>query len=151
MDAPQLVLGATQALRFQTEEAGAILDVGTLPNCVGDQTLIGQVFSNLIDNALKYRAKDRSCVVSITGHMHDGHAIYQVTDNGIGIAPEHQPKVVELFHRLDPKRTHGEGLGLAIAQLALERQGGRIWVESRPGEGSTFHVSLPAVAHSEVA
>ncbi|EDY19070.1 histidine kinase [Chthoniobacter flavus Ellin428] len=142
----KLVHGAAQAQKFQTEEAGASVRIDHLPDCKGDPTLIGQVFSNLIDNSLKYRAKERPCVISITGRVEGDQAIYCLEDNGIGIATEHQPQVFELFHRLDPKKTQGEGLGLSIAQRALERQQGRIWLESRPGEGTRFFVTLPAIA-----
>ena len=133
------------AMRFQLNEAKADVQAGPLPACLGDSVNTSQVFANLIDNALKYRDPDRPPRIVISGHVSDGQAIYAITDNGIGIAQEHLRKVFEIFHRLNPEALPGEGLGLTIAQRVLERENGKIWVESREGYGSTFFVSLPAV------
>lgn len=133
------------AMKFQLDEAKAEVRVEPLPTCEADSVQTSQVFANLIDNALKYRSPDRALQVVIRGELRDHQAIYTVSDNGVGIAREHQAKVFEIFHRLNPETSTGEGLGLTIAQRVLERQKGRIWVESQAGQGSIFFVSLPAV------
>jgi light-regulated signal transduction histidine kinase (bacteriophytochrome) len=144
LDMDSLVAEIIAAARFQIDEAKAEVSVGPLPVCVGDPAQTSHVFGNLIDNALKYRDPRRPLRLTITGSVKGDQATYSVSDNGIGIAPEHQAKVFEIFHRLNPETGAGEGLGLTIAQRVLERQKGKIWVESAPGVGSTFLVSLPA-------
>jgi PAS domain S-box-containing protein len=140
-----MLASIAQTVEFQLQQAAATLQVGTLPDCRGDAIQINQVFSNLIDNAIKYRSPNRPGLIEVSGRVENGLCIYAVKDNGIGIAPEHQARVFEIFHRLNPAASEGEGLGLTIAQKILERQEGKIWVESKPGHGSVFFVSLPAI------
>jgi len=149
LDMNALLAEIVAAMRFQLDEAKAEVRIDPLPPCLGDSVHTSQVFANLIDNALKYREQSRPLSVVVSGRHDGGRALYAVADNGIGIAEEHQGKVFELFHRLNPDALPGEGLGLTIAQRVLERERGKIWVESRRGSGSTFHVSLPAAGQSE--
>jgi two-component system, chemotaxis family, sensor kinase Cph1 len=139
-----LVEGLAQSMDFQIKTSGAKLEIQKLPDCLGDAIQINQVLSNLLDNAVKYLDPQRPGKITISGYIENGRSIYVIADNGIGIAPEHQRKVFEIFHRLEPSRGQGEGLGLTIAQRLLERQNGQIWVNSEPGKGSAFYVSLPA-------
>lgn len=133
-----------RAMEFQLQRAGVRIRLGRLPACTGDPILTNQVFSNLLDNAVKYLDPARPGRIVVRGSIKQGQAVYSLADNGVGIAEPHQAKIFEMFHRLNPGEGEGEGLGLTIAQRILERQNGRIRVQSVPGEGSTFLVSLPA-------
>jgi len=138
-----LIAKVVESFEFQIRKAGAKLEVGRLPPCWGDRVQINQVFSNLIGNALKYLDPELPGIISISGRKEDNKVVYTVEDNGIGIAPEHHDTVFQIFQRVHPKDSSGEGLGLTIVRHILERHGGNIWLESEPGKGSRFHVALP--------
>jgi signal transduction histidine kinase len=140
-----------QSLKFAARQADAKVETSDLPACVGDPVQVGQVFSNLIENALKYRNPERSAVIRITGRSEDGNAVYCVEDNGIGIAPDQQQHVFTPFFRIDQKASDGEGLGLTIVVRIVERLGGRVWVESELGKGSRFSVALPTRSEARCA
>jgi len=128
-------------------ETGATLHVpGDLPNVTGDSTLLRQIFTNLIDNALTYRKPGVPAQISVQWQRDDdGQTVASVTDNGIGIAAGHLSSIFNVFQRLHSQDDYpGTGIGLAVVQWAVETQGGKVWVDSTPGVGSTFHVQLPA-------
>lgn len=138
------------SFEFQVKTTGARIEVGPLPPCRGDAVQLGQVFSNLISNALKYLEPGRPGRIEILGFQQEGQCLYRVKDNGIGIDPRHQEKVFEIFHRLNPAATEGEGLGLTIVRQILGRLDGEVRLSSRPGEGASFEVRLPAAMNSQV-
>jgi signal transduction histidine kinase len=119
------------------------LEISELPECKGDEIQMNQIFSNLIDNSIKYLDVNNAGIIRISGYREDGRTVYCVEDNGIGFDSEYKEKIFDIFHRLEPANYSGEGLGLTIVQKALERQKGRVWVESEPGKGSKFYISMP--------
>jgi PAS domain S-box-containing protein len=145
LDMNKLLGDIAAAMAFQLERTGALLSVDPLPPCRGDADQLNQVFSNLLDNAIKYRDPSRRLEVRIRGEAAKEGVEYSVEDNGIGIGKDYFDKVFEIFSRLDPKDgLGGEGLGLTLVRRILDRNKGKIWVESEPGRGSVFHVLLPA-------
>jgi signal transduction histidine kinase len=145
LDMDALLADIASSVAFQLEKAGATLEIGSLPPCLGDGEQIAQSFSNLRDNALKYRSPERPLRISVMGRRVGDEAEYVVTDNGIGIAAEHFEKIWELFYRLDPSDgTAGDGLGLSLVRRIVDRHGGRVSLESERGSGSRFIVTLPA-------
>lgn len=143
-DMNKLFSNIVKSLAYNFKEKGVKLEIGELPLCRGDAVLIDQVFSNLLDNALKYLSSNRPGIIKISGQRKMEQVEYCIEDNGIGISAKHQKKVFEIFYRLDPKFGTGEGLGLSIVNKAMMRLGGKVWIESEPDKGSKFFVSLPA-------
>ncbi|MDP6874488.1 MAG: ATP-binding protein [Alphaproteobacteria bacterium] len=125
--------------------AGGSIEIDELPSCRGDAMLLGQVFKNLIDNAIKYRHPERPPLIRVSGKLENGRAVYEVSDNGIGFAAEHCAHVWDLFYRrVLMGEKEGKGLDLTLVQRIVERHQGRIYLESEEGEGSRFIVVLPA-------
>lgn len=126
------------------EALGATVDVGSLPSTYGNRGQLRRLFQNLLENALTY-AGDKSPHVQVSGEIQDeGAAHVVVEDEGPGIPPEAQDKVFQIFTQLDPHGSghDGSGMGLALCKKIAERHEGRIWVESEPGHGASFHVIL---------
>lgn len=145
-DAGAAVRAALANLSSVIEETGAIIEVGPLPRVVADDVQLTQVIQNLVSNALKFRTPDvvpRLTIRAAPGD--DGHCVLSVQDNGIGIGADYFERIFVLFQRLHTREAYsGTGIGLAICKKIVERHGGRIWVESAEGAGSTFYFSLPA-------
>jgi light-regulated signal transduction histidine kinase (bacteriophytochrome) len=143
LDMNQMLAGIVASMQFAIERAGATVQLDPLPPCHGDQLQISQVFSNLLDNALKYLDPTRPGKIRVSGHEEPQEVVYSVQDNGVGIAEEHQQSIFQIFHRLNPQTGTGEGLGLTIVRRVVDRHSGKIWVESTPNDGSAFYLLLP--------
>ena len=143
-DCNVVVEAAVKNLRTTVDESGAQVTHDPLPVVVTDGSQLLQVFQNLIANAIKFRGSD-SPAIRIRASRKSGEWVFSVADNGIGIAPEHAEIIFVIFKRLHTCAEYpGSGIGLSICKKIIERQGGKIWVESRRGQGSTFKFTLPA-------
>ena len=144
VDGGPILAHALNNLKTAIDESGAAITNDPLPGFVGDPVLLIQVFQNLIANAIKFQ-KHTPPRVHVSAQRQGAEWIFSIRDNGIGIEPQHLDRIFRIFERLHSTEEYaGSGIGLAITQKIVERHGGKIWVESQPGTGSTFHFSICA-------
>jgi light-regulated signal transduction histidine kinase (bacteriophytochrome) len=130
-------------LKFAIEESGAEVTSDPLPTVMADATQLGQVFQNLVGNAIKFRGQEPPRI-HVGAQQENNHWLLSVRDNGIGIDPQYHDRVFVIFQRLHGRDGYqGTGIGLAICKKIVERHGGRIWIESAFGEGTTFYFTVP--------
>jgi PAS domain S-box-containing protein len=143
-DLKSVLAQVLENLQLAIEEAGATITHDALPTVEADETQLIQLFQNLIGNALKFRG-EQPPHIHVAATPQGGGWIFSVRDNGIGIAPDQQERIFEIFQRAhDRSKYAGTGIGLAICKRIVERHGGRIWVESQPETGATFSFTLVA-------
>jgi signal transduction histidine kinase len=133
-------------LKGSINENNAVITHDPLPTINADKGQLNQLFQNLISNAIKFQKPDEPPRIHISAKKEDDHYLFSVSDNGIGIEPQYTERVFVIFQRLHTRETYqGTGIGLSIVKRIVERHGGRIWVESEFGVGSTFYFTLKII------
>lgn len=138
-----VLAGTLLELDVVIRETGARVTHGALPMVFADEMKLGRVFSNLIVNSIKYRGNDPP-VITISAEPAGDDYRFSFSDNGIGIDPQYHQEIFNPFKRLHGREYAGVGIGLALCKRVIESFGGKIWVESEPGKGSTFYFTLPS-------
>ncbi len=139
----ELVQTCIDAIRQRFDDAGASVEiVGKMPSIVSDRAALEQIFSNLLDNAAKYLADGRPGRIEVRGKTRGGYAIFEIEDNGRGVAPADHERIFELFRRAGPQDRPGDGIGLAHTRALTRRLGGDIAVSSDGSSGTTFTVII---------
>lgn len=143
VDCSVILTRSLTSLRRTIEETDAVIRHDDLPTITADAFQLEHLFMNLISNAIKYRGNNTP-LIYISGERRGEEWLFSINDNGIGIDPKHHEKIFEMFQRVyERSRYQGTGIGLAICKRVVENHGGRIWVESKPGEGSNFYFTVP--------
>ncbi len=145
VDAGQVLQEVLSSLSVRIQEEDATVEHDPLPVVLADEAQLGQVFQNLVTNAIKFSKQDQAPRVEVRAHREGSMWRISVTDNGIGMDPEEADDLFRLFRQGDPaSRDEGQGIGLAICKKIVDHHGGRIDVDTKPGEGTTFSFTLPA-------
>jgi len=136
---------ALARLQAGIEESGAKITADDLPVIYFDDQQLARLFQNLIGNAIKFRS-DQTPQIHVSAVHQDAAWRFAIRDNGIGIEPQYAERIFMIFQRLHTRKTYaGTGIGLSICKKIVERHGGKIWVESVPGSGSTFYFTVPDI------
>jgi light-regulated signal transduction histidine kinase (bacteriophytochrome) len=145
VDCAEVVAFIKSDLSTLIEGANATITVGELPEVLGDQSEIAQLFQNLLSNAIKFRSPDRPLHIDISAQRQPfGQWLFAIKDNGIGLEMEYADRIFVIFQRLHTRTKYeGTGIGLALCRKIVERHGGKIWVKSEPDVGTTFNFTLP--------
>ncbi|MEZ5765275.1 MAG: CHASE3 domain-containing protein [Xanthobacteraceae bacterium] len=144
IDVRDLIENITKTVAHQAGEADATIAIEPLPQIVSDRLALEQIFSNLIDNALKYLRPNVPGLIQVKGRQKSGYIIYDVTDNGRGIDQKDHQRIFDLFRRAGTQDKPGQGIGLAHVRALVRRMGGTLSVSSEPDKGSTFTIMLPS-------
>ncbi|HEX5840493.1 MAG TPA: PAS domain S-box protein [Anaerolineales bacterium] len=140
-----LLQEALANLQLTIEDTQAKITHDALPPVLGDPIQLSMIFQNLLGNAMKFRGAETPCI-HIGVQEEEGNWIFSVRDNGIGLDPKFAERIFVIFQRLNDRSSYpGTGIGLAICKRIIQRHGGRIWVESQPGQGATFLFTLPSL------
>ncbi|MBV9564216.1 MAG: CHASE3 domain-containing protein [Bradyrhizobium sp.] len=139
----ELIEAIVSTLAHQVAEAGVKIDVDSLPSIVSDRLALEQIFSNLLDNAVKYLRPDVPGAISVRGRTKLGFAVLEISDNGRGIDPKDHQRIFDLFRRAGTQDKPGQGIGLAHVRALVRRLGGTMSVSSELNSGSTFTITLP--------
>jgi signal transduction histidine kinase len=144
LDMDALAERALERLRLDQDDGRAVVKIGTLPNALGDMTLLDQVWTNLLSNALKFSAKQAEPVIEVDGRDTGAEIEYSVRDNGAGFDPQYADRLFQTFQRLHHQNDFpGTGVGLALVNRIVRRHGGRVSAEGAVGAGATFRFTLP--------
>ncbi len=143
IDTRELIESIVTTVAHQAAEAEARIQIGSLPNIVSDRLALEQIFSNLIDNALKYLKAGVPGEITVRGRTKLGFAIFEISDNGRGIDPKDHQRIFDLFRRAGVQDKPGQGIGLAHVRALVRRLGGTMSVASELHQGSTFTITLP--------
>ena len=144
IDMRDVVETVLSGIRTAHPERAIELKIGELPPAIGNVELLRQVWTNLLDNAVKYSRNRPTAVVEVNGRRESGEVRYTVTDHGAGFDPKYADKLFKVFQRLHTDTEfEGTGVGLALVQRIVSRHGGRVWAEGRLDDGATFGFGLP--------